>query len=91
MAPGPIESDGAKRNLWPNDLVEQRIRESVPLGRFANRDEVAAQALWLASDAASYVTGANVTIDGGMSLGAGRMWEPGQRSDRRPKPTGEGA
>ncbi|MEM9379120.1 MAG: SDR family oxidoreductase [Planctomycetota bacterium] len=91
VAPGPFESDGAKRNLWPNDLVEQRIRESVPLGRFADRNEVAAQVLWLASDAASYVTGANITIDGGLSQGAGRMWEPGQRVDRRQKPTGEGA
>ena len=45
--------------------------------RFAPVDEVAAQALWLCSDACAYVTGANITIDGGLSLGAGRMWEPG--------------
>ncbi|MEM9802831.1 MAG: SDR family oxidoreductase [Planctomycetota bacterium] len=90
VAPGPFESDGAKQNLWPNDLVEQKIRESVPLGRFATREEVAAQIVWLASDAAAYVTGANLTIDGGMSLGAGRMWEPGQRIDRRPKGSADG-
>jgi len=83
VAPGPFESEGAKRNLWPNDIVEQRIRESVPLQRFATRDEVAAQVLWLCSPAASYMTGANITIDGGLSLGAGRMWEPGQRMGRR--------
>ena len=79
IAPGPFESDGAKANLWPSDEAEERIRSSVPLGRFAGRDEVAAQALWLGSDAASYVTGANITIDGGLSLGAGAMWKPGER------------
>ena len=50
--------------------------------RFAERDEVAAQGLWLCSDACRYVTGANITIDGGLSLGAGRMWEPGERRAR---------
>ncbi len=82
VAPGPFESDGAKQNLWPNEEVEQRIRNSVPLGRFADRDEVAGQVLWLTSDAARYVTGANITIDGGMSLGAGGMWQPGERVSR---------
>ena len=83
LAPGPFASDGAKANLWPSDAVEARIRASVPLGRFAERDEVAAQGLWLCSDACRYVTGANLTIDGGLSLGAGRMWEPGERRERR--------
>lgn len=86
IAPGPFASDGAKRNLWPDDAVEARIRASVPLGRFAERDEVAAQGLWLCSDACRYVTGANLTIDGGLSLGAGRMWEPGERRERRERP-----
>ncbi len=82
LAPGPFRSDGAKQNLWPSDAVEERIRASVPMQRFAERDEVAAQGLWLCSDACRYVTGANITIDGGLSLGAGRMWEPGERRAR---------
>lgn len=82
IAPGPFASDGAKANLWPSDAVEARIRASVPMQRFAERDEVAAQGLWLCSDACRYVTGANLTIDGGLSLGAGRMWEPGERRER---------
>jgi len=82
LAPGPFTSDGAKANLWPSDAVEARIRASVPMQRFAERDEVAAQGLWLCSDACRYVTGANITIDGGLSLGAGRMWEPGERRTR---------
>jgi len=83
VAPGPFESDGAKQNLWPSEDVEQRIRDAVPLKRFANRDEVAAQVVWLCSDAAKYVTGATITIDGGMSLGATAMWEPGERFTKR--------
>lgn len=82
IAPGPFTSDGAKANLWPSEEVEARIRDAVPMGRFAERDEVAAQGLWLCSDACRYVTGANITIDGGLSLGAGRMWEPGERRAR---------
>ncbi|QDV08328.1 putative 2,4-dienoyl-CoA reductase [Planctomycetes bacterium Poly30] len=82
IAPGPFESGGANKNLWPNEAVQERIRASVPLKRFATREEVAAQALWLASDAGQYVTGATITIDGGMSLGAGMMWEPGERVGR---------
>lgn len=82
IAPGPFESGGANANLWPSEEAQERIRNSVPMKRFAGRDEVAAQALWLGSDAAAYITGATVTIDGGMSLGAGRMWEPGERMSR---------
>ena len=82
VAPGPFESGGAKQNLWPSDEVEERIRASVPLKRFAERSEVAAQVVWLCSDAAKYVTGATLTIDGGLSLGATAMWEPGERFRR---------
>ncbi|MEL6431582.1 MAG: SDR family oxidoreductase [Planctomycetota bacterium] len=83
VAPGPFESDGAKQNLWPSEEVEQRIREAVPLKRFAERAEVASQVVWLCSDAAKYVTGATITIDGGMSLGATAMWTPGERFTRK--------
>lgn len=90
VAPGPFESDGAKKNLWPSEAVEERIRSSVPMGRFATREEVAAQVLWLCSDAATYITGANLTIDGGLSLGSGNMWEPGERFTRNRKASAEG-
>ena len=85
VAPGPFQSEGASRNLWPDAETERRIRESIPLGRFARRDEVAAQCLHLLSPATDYVTGEAFTVDGGMSLGAGRMWEPGARIRRWPE------
>ena len=41
---------------------------SVPLGRFATKDEIADLALFLCSDAAAYITGAICVCDGGQSL-----------------------
>lgn len=71
IAPGPFESRGAADRLWPSDELEDRVRRGVPLGRFAHREEVAEAAAWLVSDAADYVTGECLTIDGGAWLGKG--------------------
>ena len=75
VAPGPFQSDGAKANLWPDEDMERRIREQIPLKRFARRDEVAAHCLHLLSPLASYITGECLVIDGGLTLASGRMWE----------------
>lgn len=48
------------------------LEASVPLGRAGTAEEVAELALWLASPAAGYVTGASVVIDGGLSLMLGQ-------------------
>ena len=83
LAPGPFHSEGAARNLFPDPASVERIRAAIPLGRFATRAEVAAQALHLLSPACAYVTGECLVIDGGLTTGAGRFWEPGTRIDRR--------
>jgi glucose 1-dehydrogenase len=44
------------------------LEANIPVGRAGRPQEVAAMARWLASDEASYVTGASFTIDGGLSL-----------------------
>jgi hypothetical protein len=66
------------------------MRAKVPLGRFGNTDEVAAQCLHLLSGASEYVTGECLVIDGGLSLAPGRMWEPGERLQRRRRAREEG-
>jgi len=66
IAPGWVETDFT-RDLFAS-RHGQRLRADVPLGRFAAPEEVAGAALYLASDAASYVTGSVVVVDGGRSV-----------------------
>ena len=56
------------RRLAPTEEARRRVEQSVPLGRFGTRDELADLALFLCSSAASYITGAVFHCDGGSSL-----------------------
>ena len=49
------------------DRIREKISEKIPMKRFGNAEEVAHAAIFLASDEASYITGAEITVDGGMS------------------------
>ena len=49
------------------DAIEERYRARVPLGRIGDPREAAEAAVWLCSDAASYVTGHSMIVDGGWS------------------------
>mgnify|MGYP003960101581 CR=1 FL=1 len=60
IAPGGVESG-------QNDVFAKRYGARVPLGRMARSDEVVGAVVWLASDAASYVTGQVISIDGGLT------------------------
>ena len=71
VAPGPFDSKGAADRLWPSEELAERVRRRIPLERFASREEVAEACAWLVSDAASYVTGECLTLDGGAWLGRG--------------------
>jgi 3-oxoacyl-(acyl-carrier-protein) reductase len=52
-----------------SDDRKQQILAQVPLGRYADTSEIAAAATFLASDAASYITGAVIPVDGGLGMG----------------------
>lgn len=67
---GPIETPIYEKTALSQEEAQQhvdRVRTIVPLGRFGTVDEVAQVVLFLASDAASYVTGADYTVDGGFA------------------------
>ena len=68
VAPGPIVTEGAARQLWQTEAQVNRITESVPLGRWGSADEIADAVTFLASPHAAYVTGAVLTVDGGQWL-----------------------
>ena len=70
VAPGPIGTDFFDRTGMAESEQEEMtesIKQTVPLGRFGEAEEVAAVALFLMSDAASYVTAAEFVVDGGMT------------------------
>jgi meso-butanediol dehydrogenase / (S,S)-butanediol dehydrogenase / diacetyl reductase len=67
VSPGMIETPATRGDLLAGDHPMRRIAGAIPLGRIGQPEEVARCALFLASDAASYVTGANLVIDGGWS------------------------
>jgi NAD(P)-dependent dehydrogenase (short-subunit alcohol dehydrogenase family) len=71
VAPGPIESAGAAKQLWASDAAVEKITESVPLRRWGRDTEVADAVSYLVSPHAAYVTGEVLTVDGGQWLGRG--------------------
>jgi NAD(P)-dependent dehydrogenase (short-subunit alcohol dehydrogenase family) len=72
VIPGPIEGTEGMARLAPNEETREMARRSVPLGRFGSKEEVANVCLFLASPLASYVTGAIIPADGGLTAAGPR-------------------
>lgn len=67
IAPGPIEDTEGMKRLLPEALKE-KITRRIPLGRFGRIADIENAALFLASDAASYINGVTLVVDGGQWL-----------------------
>ena len=78
LSPGPIDTpmlrvlvarpdQKSTIGLDPEELVQKRAHGSVPLGRTGKPEEIANAALFLLSDEASFVTGAALPVDGGVT------------------------
>jgi NAD(P)-dependent dehydrogenase (short-subunit alcohol dehydrogenase family) len=68
ITPGPTDDTEGMRRLAPTPEARLAAQNSVPLGRYGTKDELADLALFLCSPAASYITGAVYHCDGGSSL-----------------------
>jgi 3-oxoacyl-[acyl-carrier protein] reductase len=66
VAPGYIETD---MTAALPDERKAEYRKAIPAGRFAGADEVAGVVTWLAGDAAGYISGAVIPVDGGLGMG----------------------
>ena len=66
VAPGFVETDMTA--ALPDDLKASYLKQ-IPAGRFGTVEEVAAAVTWLASDAAGYISGAVIPVDGGLGMG----------------------
>ena len=66
VAPGFIDTDMTA--ALPEDRRTE-YRKAIPAGRFAAPEEVAGVVAWLASDAAGYISGAVIPVDGGLGMG----------------------
>jgi NAD(P)-dependent dehydrogenase (short-subunit alcohol dehydrogenase family) len=71
VAPGPIESPGAAKQLWSTPEAVERITNMVPLKRWGTPEEVADAVAFLSAPQSGYITGEVLTIDGGARLGIG--------------------
>ena len=69
IAPGLVETRFSQTLVANPDIVD-RVVGRTPLGRYAQPHEIAGAAVYLASDAASFVTGHTLVVDGGLTIGA---------------------
>jgi peroxisomal 2,4-dienoyl-CoA reductase len=72
IAPGPIEDTEGMKRLVP-EPIKQKLRERIPLGRFGLIKDIENAALFLCSDAANFISGAVLVIDGAHWLAANRL------------------
>jgi NAD(P)-dependent dehydrogenase (short-subunit alcohol dehydrogenase family) len=69
VAPGPIVTPIIERTGLPKEAIDQFVKETVakvPMKRFGQPEEVAGAVAFLASQDASYITGVEINVDGGL-------------------------
>ena len=69
VSPGPTDTELFRTNNPPGSESRQRYTENVPMKRVAPPEEVAAAIVFLLSEQAAFITGQNLFVDGGSSIG----------------------
>ena len=67
VCPGAVRTGMLARALEREPGIEKKLRAAHPMGRFAEPGEVADAVLWLCSSASSFVTGHELSVDGGFT------------------------
>jgi peroxisomal 2,4-dienoyl-CoA reductase len=75
VAPGPIEDTEGMARLLP-EQVKERVRRRIPLGRFGRIRDIEHAAVFLCSDAASFINGTVLVVDGGLWLSGNSLSQP---------------
>ncbi len=69
ICPGWVKTD-LNKNLWQDPELAAQWVAGQPIQRWGETSDITGAAIWLASDASTYVTGANIVMDGGQTVGA---------------------
>jgi peroxisomal 2,4-dienoyl-CoA reductase len=72
IAPGPIEDTEGMKRLVP-EPIKERLKKNIPLGRFGKIADIEKAAVFICSDAASFINGNVLVVDGGHWLAASRV------------------
>jgi peroxisomal 2,4-dienoyl-CoA reductase len=72
IAPGPIEDTEGMQRLVP-EPIKERLRKTIPLGHFGKISDIEKAAVFLCSDAASFINGMTIVVDGGLWLAGNRL------------------
>src|SRR2546423_12417986 len=72
IAPGPIEDTEGMNRLVP-EPVKEKLKKNIPLGRFGRIRDIETAAVFLCSDAGSFINGEILVVDGGQWLSAARF------------------
>jgi NAD(P)-dependent dehydrogenase (short-subunit alcohol dehydrogenase family) len=64
VGPGLTKTDFSKP-IWSNPEVAKHVSAAIPMGRLAEAEEIVGSVLFLASDAARFITGHSIYVDGG--------------------------
>ena len=67
VCPGAVDAPILDRMTGDNEEIKNSFAQQLPVGRLCSQEDIAEAVLWLASDAASYVNGVGLVLDGGGS------------------------
>lgn len=82
IGPGPFPSEGTN-DLWEQGGIRARMESTTALGRLGTEAEIVGPSMFLLSDAARYITGVSIPVDGGLRLAQWTVHSPDESAATR--------